>query len=222
MRCKKTSGASLIEFTFALLVLVPLILGVTAFGLNMVLSLQTVQLARDAGHMFAKAFDFSQAGNKSLLASLGSGLGLSATAGAGNAVVVLSSVKYVDKGVCAGFGLVDSNGNPLNCTNYQQWVFVQRLLIGNQNLYASSLGAPITTGKTPVTLDSSGTVSPTSQEATNAGDVAVFTGLNPFVVAGNLDQLPSGQMLYVGEAAAKAFVMPPYAKAGVMYSYTMF
>ncbi len=222
MKRKQTSGASLIEFTFALLVLVPLILGVTAFGLNMILSLQTVQLARDAGHMFAKAFDFSQPGNKSLLASLGSGLGLSATPGTGNAVVVLSSVKYVDKGVCAGFGLVDSKGNPSNCTNYQQWVFVQRLMIGNQNLYASSLGAPITTGKTPVTLDSSGTVSPASQEATNAGDVAVFTGLNPFVVAGNLDQLPSGQMLYVGEAAAKAFVMPPYAKGGVMYSYTMF
>jgi len=222
MKRRKTSGASLIEFTFSLLVLVPLLLGITTYGLNMVLSLQTVQLARDAGHMFAKAFDFSQAGNKSLLAQLGSGLGLSATSGSGNAVVVLSSVKYVDKGVCAGFGLVDSKGNPANCTNYQQWVFVQRLMIGNQNLYASSLGAPITTGKTPVTLDSSGTVSPASQEATNTGDVATFTGLNPFVVAGNLDQLPSGQMLYVGEAAAKAFVMPPYSKGGVMYAYTMF
>ena len=172
--------------------------------------------------MFAKAYDFSQAGNKSLLAQLGSGLGLSATAGTGNAVVVLSSVKYVDKGVCSGFGLVDSSGNPKGCTNYQQWVFVQRLMVGNNNLYASSLGAPVTTGSTPVSLDSSGAVNPASQEATNAGDVATFTGLNPFVVAGNLDQLPSGQMIYVGEAAAKAFVLPPYIKGGVMYAYTMF
>jgi len=223
MRSRKTSGASMIEFTFSLLVLVPLLLGVTAYGLNMVLNLQTVQLARDAGHMFAKGVDFSQPGNTSLLASLGSGLGLSATAGSGNAVVVLSALKYVDTGVCAGFGLVDSKGKPLNCTNYQSWVFTQRLIIGNQNLYASSLGAPVTTGKTPVSLDPvTGMVSPESQEATNPGDVAVFTGLNPFVKAGNLDQLPSGQIIYMGEAAAKGFSMPPYTKGGVMYSYTMF
>src|ERR1035438_638014 len=102
MRRKNSSGASLIEFTFAMLVLVPLLLGVTGIGINMVLQLQTVQLARDAGHMFAKAFDFSQPGNKTILTTIGSGLGLSATAGSGNAVVVLSSVKYVDKGVCSG------------------------------------------------------------------------------------------------------------------------
>lgn len=220
---RKQSGASLIEFAFAMLILVPLLLGITAYGLNMILNLQVVQLARDAGHMFAKAYDFSLPGNKVLLASLGSGVGLSSTAGTGNAVVVLSAVKYVDKSVCAGFGLVDKNGNPSNCTNYQQWVFAQRLIIGNQNLYASSLGAPITTGNTPVTLDSTtGVVTPASQQATNPGDVAIFAGLNPFLHAGNLDQLPSGQVIYMGEAAARGFVLPPYSKGGVMYSYTMF
>jgi len=223
MRRRKSSGASLIEFSFALLVLVPMLLGITSYGLNMVLSLETVQLARDAGHMFAKAFDFSLPGNQSLLAQLGAGVGLKATAGTGNAVVVLSSVTYVDKGVCPSFKLWDNTANlPKGCTNYQSWVFVQRLMVGNNSLYASSLGAPVTTGKTPVTLDSAGVVNPPSQQATNPGDVAVFNGLNPFVVAGNLDQLPSGQMLYIGEAAAKAFVMPPFSKSGVMYAYTMF
>ncbi len=224
MRRRKSSGASLIEFSFALLVLVPMLLGITAYGLNMILSLETVQLARDAGHMFAKAFDFSLAGNKSLLAQLGSGVGLKATAGTGNAVVVLSSVTYVDKGICSSFKLWNNTTNsPQGCTNYQHWVFVQRLMVGNQNMYASSLGAPITTGSSPVSLDpGTGMVNPASQQATNPGDVAVFSGLNPFVVAGNLDQLPSGQMLYVGEAAAKAFVMPPFGKGGVMYAYTMF
>ena len=167
--------------------------------------------------------DFSQPGNQTILTDLGSGVGMSSTAGSGNAVVVLSSVKYVDKGVCAGFGLVDSNGNPLGCTNYQQWVFTQRLTIGNSSLHSSNLGSPVVTGKTPVTLNATtGMVSPASQEATNTGDVAVFNGLNPFLVAGNLDQLPSGQMIYVAEAAAKGFVMPPYATGAIMYSYTMF
>lgn len=223
MRRKNASGTSIIEFTFAMLVLVPLLLGVTAVGINMVLCLQTVQLARDAGHMFAKDVDFSLPGNLTILTTIGSGLGLSSTAGSGNAVVVLSSVKYVDKGVCSGFGLVDKSGNPSGCTNYQQWVFTQRLVIGNGSLHSSNLGSPITTGKTPVSLDSvTGMVSPASQEATNPGDVAVFTGLNPFVVAGSLDQLPSGQVLFVGEAAAKGFVMPPFASGALMYSYTMF
>jgi hypothetical protein len=223
MRRKNDSGASIIEFTFSLLILVPLLLGVTAIGINMVLDLQTVQLARDAGHMYAKGVDFSQPGNLTTLTTIGSGLGLSSTAGSGNAVVVLSSVKYVDIGVCTGFGLVDSHGNPLGCTNYQKWVFTQRLTIGNASLHSSNLGSPITTGLTPVTLNPvTGMVSPTSQEATNTGDVAVFTGLNPFVVAGNLDQLPSGQVIYVGEAAAKGFIMPPFATVALMYSYTMF
>lgn len=223
MRRKKTSGASIIEFTFAALILVPLLLGTTAIGLNMVLDLQTVQLARDAGHMYAKGMDFSQPGNLTVLADLGSGIGMSSTAGSGNAVVVLSSVLYVDKGVCAGFGLVDASGNPLGCTNYQKWVFTQRLTVGNSSIHYSNLGSPVTTGTGAVTLDSTtGMVSPASQEATNSNDVAVFNGLNPFVVAGNLDQLPSGQVLYVAEAAAKGFVMPPFATGAIMYSYTMF
>ena len=223
MKRKKHSGASLIEFTFAMLVLVPMLLGIVTIGLNMILNLQTVQLARDAGHMFAKTFDFSLAGNKSLLGTLGAGLGINATAGTGNAVVVLSSVNYVDKNICASFGKENTNNNPQGCTNYQKWVFVQRLMLGNKNIYASSLGAPITTGKTPVTLDSAGVVNPPSQQATNSGDVAVFAGLNPFAVPPETwNQLPSGQMIYIGEAAAKGFAMPPYSKSGVMYAYTMF
>lgn len=223
MKRKRLAGASIIEFTFATLILVPLLLGTTAVGINMVLELETVQLARDAGHMFAKGVDFSQTGNVTILTTIASNLGLSSTAGSGNAVVVLSAVKYVDKGVCAGFGLVDSSGNPSGCTNYQQWVFAQRLTIGNASLHTSNLGSPIVTGKTPVTLDATtGKVSPDSQEATNTGDVAVFNGLNPFLAAGNLDQLPSGQVLYVAEAAAKGFALPPFAPGNLMYSYTMF
>lgn len=222
MKRKKTSGASIIEFTFSMLILVPLLLGTTAIGLNMVLDLQTVQLARDAGHMYAKGVDFSQPGNLSLLASLGSGVGMSATAGSGKSVVVLSTVMYVDKGACAGFGLVDAGGNPLGCTNYQHWVFTQRLTLGNSALHVSNMGSPVVTGGTPVTVDpTTGKVKP-SDQGTNAGDRATFTGLNPFLVAGNLDQLPSGQTLYVAEAASKGFVMAPYSTGGITYSYTMF
>ena len=223
MQRKCKSGVSIVEFSFALTILIPLLLGTVGVGLNMVAELETAQLARDAGHLFAKDVDFSQAGNKTILTTIGADLGLSATAGSGKAVVVLSSVKYVDKGVCTGFGLVDAGGNPSGCTNYQKWVFVQRLIIGNSSLHSSNLGSPVTTGSQPVTLDpTTGLVTPDTQEATNPGDVAVFSGLNPFVVAGNLDQLPSGQVIYVAEAAARVISMPPFAPGGLTYSYTMF
>ena len=222
MKRKRSSGVSIIEFTLALLILVPLMLGTAAVGINMVMQLETVQLARDAGRMYSNNVDFSLSGNQTILVSLSENLGLSSTAGTGNAVVVLSQVMYIDTGVCTGYGLVDSHGNPSGCTNYGKWAFTQRLTIGNSSLHTSALGSPITTGASPVTLDSAGRVSPASQAATNAGDVAVFNGLNPFVVAGNLDELPSGQVLYVSEAAAKGFKMPPFAPGGLMYSYTMF
>ena len=52
-------GGSSIEFAFIVLTLVPLLLGTGATGVNMIRTLQTAQLARDAGHMFARGVDFS-------------------------------------------------------------------------------------------------------------------------------------------------------------------
>jgi hypothetical protein len=42
-------GSAIIEFALSLLVLMPLFLGTGAVGINMVRTLETVQLARDAG-----------------------------------------------------------------------------------------------------------------------------------------------------------------------------
>ena len=38
--------------------MVPLWLGTSAVGLNMITSLQVIQLARDAGHMYARGVEF--------------------------------------------------------------------------------------------------------------------------------------------------------------------
>jgi hypothetical protein len=96
--------------------------------------------------------------------------------------------------------------------------------VGNSNIHTSNLGSPIVTGTTPVSLDATtGKVTPASAMATNGGDVAVFTGLNPFLNGGTtLDQLPSGQVIYVSEAAATGFAMKPFTPNSTMYSYTMF
>ena len=60
IRGKKSGGGSAIEFVFVSLVLVPLFLGTGAVGVNLIRTLQTIQLARDIGHMYARGIDFSQ------------------------------------------------------------------------------------------------------------------------------------------------------------------
>ena len=124
MRTPKRSeeGASVLEFAFITFTLVPLLIGAGVIGVNLIRTLQTEQLARDAGHMFARGVDFSASGNQEILTNIGSSLNLSATAGSGNAVVILSEVTYVDNNACATGGAVDTNGNPSGCTNLGKWV----------------------------------------------------------------------------------------------------
>src|SRR5579859_3813551 len=117
MRRKRQRGVAYIEFAFSSLVLIPLLLGVISMGLNMHLQLQTVQLARDAGHMYARSVNFNLAGNQDVLAAIGGSLGLSTTPGQGNAVVILSQVRYVDQSACQQAGKW-ANGQPSGCTNY--------------------------------------------------------------------------------------------------------
>jgi hypothetical protein len=75
MNNKSLRGASIVEFSFVMLVLVPLLLGTTGVGINMVSSLQTIQLARDAGHMFSRGVDFSKPGYQQILIGLGTSVG---------------------------------------------------------------------------------------------------------------------------------------------------
>ena len=60
MKKQNSRGVSTIEFAFSMLVMVPLLLGTGVTGINMIRSLQTVQLARDAGHMYARGVNFTQ------------------------------------------------------------------------------------------------------------------------------------------------------------------
>jgi hypothetical protein len=224
VRIPETSerGNSMVEFCFASLVLVPLFLGTVDIGTRMIGSQQTVQLARDAGHMYARGTDFTKSGNLSILTSLGSGVGLSSVAGSGPAVVFLSSITYVDTSLCAAAGKVNAQGNPSGCTNYTHWVFTKRLVIGNGSLRSSSFGSPVTTGANPVTLAADGSVSLLNQAA-NSGDVATFTAISPYRnVNGVVSGLPSGQVVHVCEAATRGRSILPGAGTVMTYAYNLF
>jgi len=217
MKLRKSRGVSTIEFAMGLMVMVPLVLGTGAIGINLIHNLQTIQLARDAGHMYGRGVDFSQSGNVKILVNLGNSLGLAATGG--NAEVILTALTYIDSATClAGTG-------SSSCTNLNKWVFAQRLVIGNSNLRTSNYGSPVTSGPYGVTLDSSGKVT-VQQECTQSGDVANFTaanGITPYnVVNGQVSGLPSGQKVYLAEAAALGFEMPPFASGAPSYSFAFF
>jgi hypothetical protein len=230
MKRPKQRGVAYIEFALSSLVLVPLMLGTTAIGINLIRSFQTIQLARDAGHMYARGVDFSQSGNQTVLANLGVNIGLSATsgvagtAGAGTAVAVLSQVTYVDDATCGeGGSTYVSNGvHTSACTNFGKWVFTQRVIVGNSNMKTSDYGSPVVTGSNPVTIASNGTIDLTDQ-LTNVGDVATFNSINPYQsVNGTVSGLPSGQMIFISEVAAQGFSMPPIITNPVQYSYDFF
>jgi hypothetical protein len=208
-------GAAYIEFAFALLVLAPLLLGVIGLGLNMHRQMQTVQLARDAGHMYARYVDFTLVGNQQVLVNIAGTLGLSTTAGSGSALVILSTVRYVDSSACSQAGKVDSHGNPSGCTNYQQWVFSQRLVIGNNTLKDSNLGTPSSS-----IVAGNGNIAITDQ-VTNTTDVATMTGFNPWNSTSGTG-VPSGQLVYAAEVAAAGFRMPPYAMGTNTYAQICF
>jgi hypothetical protein len=213
MNRKSSKGVAIMEFALSMLVMVPLLLGTIGIGVQLIQSTQVIQLARDAGRMYGRKLDLSTTGNRTILASLGGGLGLHTTAGdtGGNAVLILSTVEYI---------------NTPGVMNYQHWVFAQRLVIGNSGYRTSNFGSPLVVVNplfSAVTLDAAGKVNPLSQMTDNPNDRADFTAQgNPFVNAGVLTDLPSGTLLYVAEAAAKGFVLPPFASGGMMYSYSVF
>lgn len=222
MRRNLQRGAAYVEFGLSLLVLSPLLLGVVGLGLSMHRQLQTVQLARDAGHMFARSIDFTLLGNQQILSDVGGALDLTATApsitgtaGSGNSVVILSTVRYVDVSACSLAGKVDTHGNPSGCTNYQRWVFAERLVIGNSTLRTSNLGTPASS-----IVTSNGSIAITDQ-VTNTTDVANVSGFNPWSSVSSTG-LPSGQIVYVSEAAGLGFRMPPFSTGTNTYARVYF
>jgi len=128
-------GNSIVEFALVSVFLVPLLLGTVNVGMNLTRSIQATQVSRDAGHMFARFVDFSEPGNQNIIIRLAYGLGMAQ--GSGKGKVVLSRVMYVGQLECEAGGL------QLNeCTNYQQPVITQQIIIGNPSLRASHIGEP--------------------------------------------------------------------------------
>jgi hypothetical protein len=223
-RRKTSSGGSLVEFVFITLVLVPLFLGTCVIGVDLLRTMQTIQLARDAGPMYARGVDFSQPGNGTILYQLGASLGLNSSSSSSTALVILSNLIYVDQAQCTAAGAWNSATNsPNGCTNYQKWVFTQRLEFGNSAMRSSNLGSPLTNGPSGVTVDpTTGKISQIDY-VTKSGAVANFNSVNPYSnTSGVVSGLPSGQTLYLAEAAGQAWQLQPFFGSAATYAFGLF
>jgi hypothetical protein len=137
-------GSAVVEFAFCVgLFWIPLFLGATQFGFELIQANQVTQVCRDAGHMYAYGISFSQNSNQYLLASFAPNLNVDPTGQGGSSVVILSTVNYIDTAECQAGGYAST------CPNYGKIVFTNRVVIGNPAIHASAFGTP--------TTDSSGT-----------------------------------------------------------------
>jgi hypothetical protein len=117
---RSTRGAFLLEFALvSAFIMVPLTLGTMTVGMTLARTIHVYQLNRDAGHMFARGVDFSQAQNRALLVRMSNGLNI--TDSGGNGVIILSVIQSIGGG---------------------QAVCTRRLVIGNAGLRASSFASP--------------------------------------------------------------------------------
>jgi TadE-like protein len=201
-RRSRQRGTALIEFVLCFgLVWVPLFLGSVQFGFALVQAIQVNQVCRDAGHMSAYGFDFSQSSNKYLLAGFAPGLRVDPTGAGGAGIVILSTIVYVDDGQCLTGGYIGNVG----CSNYQKYVFTRRIVIGNPALQSSAFGTP-----SAALMDSSGNIrpgSPTMQGyLNNSSTIAVgFDNVipspapgvgQPYIYVSEMSAQPTGLNLY--------------------------
>lgn len=175
-------GSAVIEFVMIALFCVPLLLGTATIGLNLIREMEITQVTRDAGRMYSNGIDFTQSGNQDLLVNLAQGLGLSKTGG--DAVVIFSTLTYIDAAACEAGGI--QNPDTTNCQNLGQTVIIKRVVVGNSDVYTTSFGVPKATF-----LDSQGNVSANPGYLTDSS--AVATGFSTLL------SLQPGQYAFMAE-----------------------
>jgi len=217
MRRTKERGTSIIEFAIVSTVLIPLIFGVVALGVNLGHTTQVIQISRDAGRLYAKGVDMSESVNQNIVATIAQPMGMTSTT-TGNGVVILSKIQQVSSTDC-------SNGNLSGsaCSNNGQYVIVNRIVIGNSS-YTSKYGTPNSS-----LIGSNGDVASGGKSGTRTTQGYLN---DPSAVASGFDSLMStagasldaGQYAYLSEAY---FVTPDVSylggpAAGGVYAKTVF
>lgn len=199
---KRQQGSSMIEFALCAAFLLPLLLGSMTVGINLGRSLQVSQVARDTGHMYARQTDFSLPGTQDIIVRIAQGLRM--TRNGGDGVVILSKILRVGDAQCTAGGV-----SLAACTNRNQSVVTQRIVVGNALFGASKFANPPSN-----LLAANGDLAP---DTYLKNTVAVATGFN--------DVLPmlNGDEAYVVECHFKGTdFLVPSGSARKIYSRSIF
>jgi hypothetical protein len=181
-------GASVVEFTLSLIVLIPLLIGTLIFGFRLVRSQQMDQITRDLAHMYSRGpnvIDFTTLGATSNAQTLAGQFSLTSS---GASVVIFSTIQIETAAAC-----LSATGSS-SCSNLNQPVFVQQIAIGNTSANSSAFGTPTSGGTLPATTGVANNYSTTvtaNAQATNSWAVAKNFG--------NVLSLTSGEVAYMTE-----------------------
>jgi hypothetical protein len=197
-RSRMQRGNEMIEFALLSVFLVPLLLWTFIAGMNLIRVIQSQQICRELAGLYIGGLDFSTYTAQSLAVTLAQGYGLNVGTGfasgvtnmynndtnGGNGYVVVSEIMYVGSSTCA------SLPSGTTCTNENQYVFVQRLDFGNNNLTINGATAASAFGVPSATETAYGDV---ENYLTDSGAVAANFG--SFLQSA----LTDGQVIYVVE-----------------------
>lgn len=173
-------GSAFIEFLLCTsILLVPLLLGTMVIGMNVIRAVQVTALCRASAHMYSEGIDFSQSQNQQELIKIAQGLNIATNSG--NGVIILTKVVYVLSATCQA-----ATGQK-TCNNENNYVMVNRLVIGNSALHSSTFGTPPAKDMDP---SGDGGVLMSAYATDSATVAANFS---------NLISLTSGQYAYVAE-----------------------
>jgi hypothetical protein len=200
---KRRRGSSLIEFALAMSLLAPLYVWMLVFGLDLRRMMQTSQVSRDAGHMYARGVDFSLPGNQDVLVRLAAGMNMTRTGGAG--VVILTRLLKVGSQECTDGGVAIAS-----CSNLGQTVVTQRIVVGNASMKPSLVASPPGS-----LLQSDGSITP-ADYLTKAGARAPSFS--------SILALADGETAYVAEAWFESPVknFTALSNRGPIYARTIF
>jgi hypothetical protein len=139
---RKQRGATIIEFTLSLQVLILLLTGTYVFGFRLVQAQQLFQITRDLAHMYSRGVVFTATGAAADAQLIAGQFGLTSN---GTSVVILSTITIETAADC-----LSATGLAI-CPNLNLPVFVQQVAIGNIGTFSSPFGTPIAGGVLPAT-----------------------------------------------------------------------
>jgi hypothetical protein len=206
-------GVAVIEFTFSLVVLIPMLLGALVFGFRLIHSLEMEQVVRDIGHMYIKNVDFRLPGPIANAKTLAATFNLNTN---GTSVLILSKIRVVTQADCDANNVTAG----IHCTNLGNPVFVEQLKIGNTSLQAAGVSISSSVFGTPPT-QANFTVLAADQAnnaAASAGNAAGGTGF-----AALMGILP-GEFAYLVEMrnATPDLNIPGFSGSPQVYARSIF